>query len=311
MSKLWALLRASYFGLAVYGAALAVGVTFLLLGPIQFQIHLDFPRSAGVVESIGDELRRGRPGSLVDIRAAPATATDQCGENASRMLISSDVQIFEFPAYFQEVSTEAYALGACGSGFVFSPKGVQASYLIALGSLPVAVAVLWLMAIARRRAALWRRVAGWTPRQPVLAARLAAGCGGAAAMLLSQYAVFGVADLFGLPYSAQGMEATPTQMLVAFAPLTLLAAPVVEEYAFRGIILERYLRHLPASLAIALGAVVFAVPHFPQTPVDFTIFFVVGVVLGILWCKTRSLIAVITAHAVHNAAASILIAVGA
>ena len=81
-------------------------------------------------------------------------------------------------------------------------------------------------------------------------------------------------------------------------PLALVAAPLFEEFIFRGLIfggLRRSFGVWPATLA---SAAVFAIVHpaIAIAPV-----FVMGVCAALLYERTRSLLAPMLAHAVYNA----------
>lgn len=83
-------------------------------------------------------------------------------------------------------------------------------------------------------------------------------------------------------------------------PLLVIAAPVLEEALFRGIILRGLLnRHRP-WVAVALNAVIFSVAHFNlwQLPASFT----VGLFMGWVYYRTRCLLLCVLLHAFHNLA---------
>jgi membrane protease YdiL (CAAX protease family) len=84
-------------------------------------------------------------------------------------------------------------------------------------------------------------------------------------------------------------------ILVTLA-LMAIAAPVVEEILFRGILME-WLRPKGAGAAFAATAVLFAVWHFNGKELRY--YAVMGVILGALFWK-RGLLASMTAHAVFN-----------
>jgi membrane protease YdiL (CAAX protease family) len=82
-------------------------------------------------------------------------------------------------------------------------------------------------------------------------------------------------------------------------PLAVIAAPVFEEFIFRGLIyggLRRSFGVWPATLA---SAAVFAIMHPPLAVVPV---FVLGVCTALVYERTRSLLAPMIAHAVYNAA---------
>jgi glutamate-5-semialdehyde dehydrogenase len=83
--------------------------------------------------------------------------------------------------------------------------------------------------------------------------------------------------------------------------LAVVVAPLTEEVLFRGLILRGLLGRWRPSLAIVTSALLFALLHFnpAQTPVAL----VLGLVLGWLYYRTRSIGLCILGHAVNNASA--------
>lgn len=83
-------------------------------------------------------------------------------------------------------------------------------------------------------------------------------------------------------------------------PLVVVAAPVMEEALFRGIILRGLLERYPPGRAVVLNAVFFAAAHFNiwQLPASFG----TGLFLGWVYLRTRSLVLCIMLHAFHNLA---------
>ena len=125
---------------------------------------------------------------------------------------------------------------------------------------------------------------------------------GAAAALL--------AALFGIGYlaivQACGWSAVRAPLSagagwdgVWLAGLTLLAAPLCEEFIFRGLIQGGLRRSLPAWQAIGLGAAIFAIVHPPASMLPV---FVLGLCAGAAYERSRSLLAPMLAHAGYNAA---------
>lgn len=87
--------------------------------------------------------------------------------------------------------------------------------------------------------------------------------------------------------------------LVFSAGLVLMPVLVpLEEWLFRGVILRKLVRPVGAVAALAISAVLFAGAHgdwrglLPR--------FVGGLILGLLYLRTHSLWACITAHTVNN-----------
>lgn len=131
--------------------------------------------------------------------------------------------------------------------------------------------------------------------------------------ILGGMAAFGIAMAVGLLSiliwgdfsSAAGEEAarlaesSPLWALLIFAVLVAVGAPIAEELTFRGLLwsglAKRGVRPWPTIL---ISAAAFALIHFE--PQRLAILLAVGVVLGVIRWRTRSLGACIIAHGVNN-----------
>ncbi len=83
-------------------------------------------------------------------------------------------------------------------------------------------------------------------------------------------------------------------------PLVLFVA-IYEEIVFRGILLSRLSVVLRSRmLAVPVGAVLFAVLHYPQGTLAVLQIFGLGVVLGTIAVKRRNIWPCIVAHALWN-----------
>ena len=126
----------------------------------------------------------------------------------------------------------------------------------------------------------WRSTIGWG----LLMALPALACGFLWLAILRQFGA--------MP------SAPPPVALAWLAPLAVLAAPVFEEFIFRGQIYGGLRRSLPAWQAMAASAALFAVIHPPlaMAPV-----FVLGLCAAIAAERSKSLLAPMLAHALYNA----------
>lgn len=82
-----------------------------------------------------------------------------------------------------------------------------------------------------------------------------------------------------------------------------ILAPVLEELIFRGIILDGFLQRYDPWKAIIWSSIIFGIAHF--NPWQFISAFALGVVIGWLYWKTRSLGPAIFLHFFNNAGAYI------
>ena len=80
--------------------------------------------------------------------------------------------------------------------------------------------------------------------------------------------------------------------------MVVVAAPVVEEFLFRGIILHRWAEKWGPRRALWSSALLFGVLH--ANFIGLTMF---GLVMGLLYLRTRTLIVPIVCHALNNAIA--------
>jgi membrane protease YdiL (CAAX protease family) len=80
---------------------------------------------------------------------------------------------------------------------------------------------------------------------------------------------------------------------------TVVAAPVLEEIFFRGLVLERLAGKWRAPAAVGASALLFCAAHLPILPQMVYAFFV-AFLLGYLYLMTRSLVPMIVMHAINN-----------
>ncbi len=87
---------------------------------------------------------------------------------------------------------------------------------------------------------------------------------------------------------------------VAAVVMVCVLAPVLEEMLFRGLILRGFLARYPRWPAILLSALLFGAAHL--NIYQFVVGIVIGVPLGWLYERTRSLLPCIALHAAYNLA---------
>lgn len=83
---------------------------------------------------------------------------------------------------------------------------------------------------------------------------------------------------------------------------TAVLVPVMEEFAFRGVIFSALKRH-GSGFAVVVSAAIFAAAHMSVTSVAFA--FVAGLGMGFVYAKTRNLWLTVCIHALNNAIAVI------
>ncbi len=77
-----------------------------------------------------------------------------------------------------------------------------------------------------------------------------------------------------------------------------IAAPILEELIFRGIMLKGFLKKYPPITAITLSALLFGLAH--MNPWQFIAAFLVGFLIGWLYWRTRSILPGLFIHFVNN-----------
>ena len=100
------------------------------------------------------------------------------------------------------------------------------------------------------------------------------------------------------PPAATALNSSPWNALWLLG-LTVLAAPLCEEFIFRGLIQGGLRRSLPAWQAIGIAAALFAIVHPPASMLPV---FVLGLCTGLAYERSGSLLAPMLVHAGYNAA---------
>ncbi|WP_377155708.1 lysostaphin resistance A-like protein [Roseateles sp. UC29_93] len=88
------------------------------------------------------------------------------------------------------------------------------------------------------------------------------------------------------------------QPSLSMALMVCVVAPVVEEMLFRGVLLRGFLQRYPRGLAIGYSALYFGVAHL--NIYQFCLAFLLGLLLGLLYERGRSLMPCIALHAAFN-----------
>jgi membrane protease YdiL (CAAX protease family) len=180
------------------------------------------------------------------------------------------------------------------------PIWVMVIYIALFGLL-----CLWLLRRYQQEGIDWRFVWGQRPERPrwfVLGGLILA----ALVFSLSSFVVVAGVLSYRSPLFVEGVlqqvnaEANPHtqhvllyQMLTAIA--TIIVAPITEEFIFRGFILQRWAVKWNLPLALILSSMVFGLLHL--NPIGLSVF---GLLMGVLYIKTRSLLVPITGHMLNN-----------
>jgi membrane protease YdiL (CAAX protease family) len=99
---------------------------------------------------------------------------------------------------------------------------------------------------------------------------------------------------------------------IAIVLMVAVAAPVVEEILFRGMLLSRLVRSMPTGWAIVVQALLFAGIHLldPNAIAALPGLFIIGAVLGYAAIRSRNLSLPILIHAGVNLTAAVLLIFG-
>lgn len=116
--------------------------------------------------------------------------------------------------------------------------------------------------------------------------------------------VEGVEMLFPLSDAERAMFSQMDGQDLAVALAVCVLAPVVEEMLFRGVVLRSFLRQYDRRQAIWGSALLFGVAHL--NIYQFVVGLGMGLVLGWLYERSRSLIPCIALHAAYNTGAMVL-----
>ncbi|SHG52335.1 CPBP family intramembrane glutamic endopeptidase [Massilia sp. CF038] len=110
-----------------------------------------------------------------------------------------------------------------------------------------------------------------------------------------------LAYLFGLATFADADNAGSTTLLAPYSlfVLTVILAPLFEEFIFRGLIFAGMRRSTGLLPSVALSAALFAIVH---PPVSMLPVFGLGVATALAYDRTRSLLAAMLVHAIYNGA---------
>lgn len=219
----------------------------------------------------------------------------------------TDPKVRQLVAYFLLGSIAAaillFGLGAMLQIPVDDPLWLMVVYIGVFTGLSV-----WLWNALAFNGISPQTVIGTVPRSP----RWGVWIGVMLGVLLFSFASF-VVVLGGLSYVApafvsQFLQALETESTaktqypglypLVLAIATLIVAPVTEEWLFRGFILQRWSVKWNLPLALVLSSILFGFLH--SNPIGLTMF---GLVMGVLYVKTRSLLVVIVAHGFNNAIA--------
>jgi hypothetical protein len=114
-----------------------------------------------------------------------------------------------------------------------------------------------------------------------------------------------IVPLFGVPPTTHQLLVVVQNTHNAWIlPLALLQAsvlaPLAEEFAFRGVLMMSLIRQIGAAGAIVVSSVVFAALHYSNEPQAVPPLFLLGMAMGYVAYRTRSLVAPIVTHSVFN-----------
>ncbi|NJP08640.1 MAG: CPBP family intramembrane metalloprotease [Leptolyngbyaceae cyanobacterium RU_5_1] len=196
-----------------------------------------------------------------------------------------------------------FVLGAIAQSFNLNlddPVWILITYILLFVSLS-----LWLIVQFKRQRVSLRWVTGRIPNHPkwlstaglVIATLLFSLSSFQLAFYVISFAAPSFVESLLQELSAQANPQTAAPLL--YEPLSVIAsvivAPLSEELIFRGFILQRWAVKWNLPLALIVSSLVFGLLH--PNPIGLTVF---GLVMGLLYVKTRSLMVPILCHALNN-----------
>ncbi|HRQ63943.1 MAG TPA: CPBP family intramembrane metalloprotease [Xanthomonadaceae bacterium] len=189
-------------------------------------------------------------------------------------------------------------VAACHFGFSTSPADNNWSSMINYGAMPVGIGLALFLWWARRTPRKREIFLGWQPRLAAHRAILP----GVGAGVLTGLVAWGLASWaasagFELPMHDSGDAA---QFHFAILLTVVLVGPFLEEYGFRAFALDRAEGQIGMPAALLVTSVLFAAVHFPASITLAGIYLVLGLWLGLLWLRFRSLVLNVSAHATYN-----------
>jgi membrane protease YdiL (CAAX protease family) len=193
------------------------------------------------------------------------------------------------------------------------PFGVYVGVLIALGYGPALVYSLW--AVKRWGTGSVIADLGLRPRFADLGWGVVLWMSAIFAQLVTAVILLVLAVPTGSNIEGFEPGARGRTYVVVILVSAVIAAPVVEELLFRGVILPGFLGSMPAALALGLQGLLFGAVHLdPQLGAGnlglVVVLSVVGVVLGVGTWLLRRLLPAIIAHAIFNGVVMVIVLSG-
>jgi membrane protease YdiL (CAAX protease family) len=107
-----------------------------------------------------------------------------------------------------------------------------------------------------------------------------------------------ISSLIPMPEQIQRMFDQMIQLNLPGYLTIAIAAPILEELIFRGVILKRFLQNYSPTTAILLSATIFGIAHL--NPWQFIGAFAIGILIGWIYLKTQSVLPGIFIHFANN-----------
>ncbi|MBD1875222.1 CPBP family intramembrane metalloprotease [Nodosilinea sp. FACHB-131] len=172
--------------------------------------------------------------------------------------------------------------------------------------------VYYLLMAAGSLAVLWWSIRPYRPVPKEMFSLKPSGTGllwGLGGYFVAVPLMFGVALLNQQIWQGQGgsnpllqtvLEEQDGVALLVFFLTAAIAAPIFEEFLFRGFLLPSLTRYVSAGWAIALSALIFAAAHLSLSEVlPLTL---LGAILGFVYTRSRTLISPMVLHSAWNSA---------
>ncbi|KAL3521587.1 hypothetical protein ACH5RR_019736 [Cinchona calisaya] len=102
-----------------------------------------------------------------------------------------------------------------------------------------------------------------------------------------------------VPNVEQSIVARDPVAMALYAVVVAICAPIWEEIVFRGFLLPSLTKYMPLWSSILVSSVAFALAHFSVQRILPLIF--LGIVMGVVFARTRNLLASILLHSLWNA----------
>ncbi|MBX3725380.1 MAG: CPBP family intramembrane metalloprotease [Xanthomonadales bacterium] len=291
---------------AVIVSLLLSGLVMTSLGSAPYVVFIDLVPATGsapvdrLSELVENELKRLGADEAIVVTSAPGDGVETGACGGTLLTARFHLSRGDASAFFRSLPALSERAGApiCGWGYRQETDILTLRTLAVASGMPI-IALALAILLVRGGGSSRRRLIGTLPG---VGPALWMGTQTGALCLLLPLLVVPAMVRLGVPVDTAGDVRTwGLEELAWLTVILVLCAPLVEEYAFRMRFLGAARKAVGPGSALVLSALAFAAFHLPGTIGMWSIYWAIGMVLGLLWLRSRSLLACCTAHASYNA----------